>query len=269
MIFWSFIPVFLVMVSSGSSQANSLDENVLDQMTAADIVILGETHDNAEHHRGQADLISRIRPRAIVFEMLTPDMAKIVNAGVPPGPELAEALSWEMSGWPDFEMYAPVFEALPPAVAVGAALPSGDVRAAFQSGAKTVFRGDAVLFGLDSALPDAEQAAREALQFTAHCEAMPLQMMGGMVEAQRLRDAHFASVAMQAAETHGAPVIVITGSGHARTDWGMPRFLARAAPERSVFSMAFVETSTGDVPFDAVVVTAPAPREDPCLMFKK
>src|SRR6056297_678930 len=46
---------------------------------SADIVILGEVHDNRAHHEAQAELVARIEPAAVVFEMLTPEQAATVE----------------------------------------------------------------------------------------------------------------------------------------------------------------------------------------------
>jgi uncharacterized iron-regulated protein len=95
-------------------------------------------------------------------------------------------------------------------------------------------------------------------------------MMGGMVEAQRFRDAIFANAALKALETHGSPVVVITGHGHARRDWGIPFMITQADPDVMVFSVGFMETPAreDDPRFDATVVTAAAERADPCAVFR-
>ena len=49
------------------------------RMQSAEIVILGEIHDNPAHHQGQARLIGQIAPRAVVFEMLSPAQADLFN----------------------------------------------------------------------------------------------------------------------------------------------------------------------------------------------
>jgi len=243
-----------------------------DAMRAADVVILGETHDNAEHHLGQAAFIAELAPKAVVFEMLTPFMAMQVNAfaGDDRG-RLGSEIKWEASGWPDFAIYRPIFDVLDDARAVGAAAPSAMVRAAFDGGAAAVFEGDAARFGLTTPLSAQQAETRRQLQLKAHCSAMPLEMMGGMVEAQRLRDAHFAARTLLALETYGAPVVVITGNGHARNDWGVPYMIEQAAPDVSVFSVGFLErpADANDPLYDLAFVTDPAPRGDPCAAFRK
>lgn len=194
----------------------------------ADVVLLGEVHDNPHHHATQSRVIARLQPKALVFEMLSPEAAEAldpVDRGDPAA--MAAALDWDRSGWPDFALYHPLFLAAPEAAVLGAAVPSEDLRRAMVDGAAAVMGDAAARFGLDQPLSDGEQGAREALQATAHCSALPRAMLAGMVEAQRLRDAAFARGALEALERYGPPVVVITGSGHARRDWGIPAAIAR------------------------------------------
>lgn len=240
-------------------------------LESADVVILGEVHDNAHHHVMQAEYIAQLRPKAVVFEML--DAAQAAKAEVTAQTDLdalAKELGWAESGWPDFALYRPVFAALEGRVAVGAARPRDEVRRAFAEGAAAVFGPQAARFGLTEALPEAQLEARMQMQFEAHCEAMPLQMMGGMVEAQRLRDAAFAQAVLEAVARYGRPVVLVAGAGHARTDWGVPHMLRRAAPELEVYSIGMTEEGREDAAlFDHVIITAAARRPDPCAQFKK
>jgi uncharacterized iron-regulated protein len=180
---------------------------------------------------------------------------------------LGARIGWSEAGWPDFALYRPIFEALGDAHVVGMALPRDDVRAAFDEGAAAVFGTDAATYGLDTPLPATEQTRREEMQFDAHCAAMPRALMPGMVEAQRLRDAHFARVTLGALADHGAPLVVIVGNGHVRADWGMPVYLERAAPQVRVFAFAYVEGPQNGTAFDGVMTTPPADRGDPCAAF--
>ncbi|MEM6619067.1 MAG: ChaN family lipoprotein [Pseudomonadota bacterium] len=241
-------------------------QDFIDRLGGYDVVILGEVHDNPHHHRLQAQAISALRPTAVVFEMLSPEQAARV-AGTAPS-DLAEVLAWAESGWPPFELYAPIFAALGDARAVGAAVPRADMRQAFMDGAVAVFGAEAGAYGLDQTLAEEEQSTREDRQFTAHCEAMPRGMMANMVEAQRLRDAVFARATRNALAAHGGPVVLVTGSGHADTAWGVPVYLRAAAPDLRFISVGFTEGGDGGV-FDIRVPTpAPENRPDPCAAFR-
>ncbi|MBT55946.1 MAG: hypothetical protein CMF72_21430 [Mameliella sp.] len=224
----------------------------------ADIVILGEVHDNPHAHLGQAAALTALRPTAVVFEMLTAEEAAKADAD-----RTQIASAWEASGWRDFPIYAPIFDALGDARIIGAGAPRDAVRAVYGDGAAALFGPDAPRFGLDQPLPEDQQAARQALQFEAHCQAMPLEMMAGMVDVQRYRDAVFARAALEALNTYGPPVAVIAGNGHARTDWAVPALIALAAPDVTTHATGFVEAAS-DTPFDDVQIVPPVDREDPC-----
>ena len=231
-----------------------------------DVVILGELHDNPTHHQRQHNAVNDIQPKAVVFEMLTPDEARQL-ADVPRTTAAMQAAT-DGFHWSNIADYAGVLARSP--VIVGAALPREDMRAAFSDGAASVFGTDADVYGLTTPLPAAEQNTRELGQFDAHCAAMPREMMGGMVEAQRLRDAAFARAVIAAVDSYGVPVVLITGNGHARTDWGVPRYLAQVRPDLVVASVG--QGEEGRAPagqFTNLITDAPAPdRSDPCAAFR-
>jgi len=258
----------------GLALASLVGAVAAEPLPRADVLVLGEVHDNAAHHAWQAAAVAEVAPAALVFEMLLPEQAAEVTPELVGDPVALEAaLGWEARGWPDFAMYHPIFAAAPEAAVVGGDLPRDAVRRALGEGAAAVFDalfpGEAARFGLGEPLPGAEQAEREAGQARAHCDALPEAMLPGMVEAQRLRDAALARAAAEAYALTGGPVVVITGTGHARTDWGMPAALARAAPALTVYSVGQFEADPGaGAPFDRVRVTGAVERPDPCDAFR-
>jgi hypothetical protein len=141
-------------------------------------------------------------------------------------------------------------------------------RGGLRAGAAAVFRGRCGAVRPDRPLDPEEQAAREAEQQEAHCNALPDEILPGFVEAQRLRDAALAEAALAALEDTGAPVVVVTGNGHARTDWGVPALLAWRR-RGAVFALGQFEAEPdGEVPFDAWTVADPVDRPDPCAAFR-
>lgn len=236
----------------------------------ADVLFLGEQHDNPHHHARQAELVAEIAPSAVVYEMLTPSQAALVTPQlVASEEELSSALNWNESGWPDFAMYYPIFAAAPAAKTYGAAVPRAAARSAM-SDVVAAFEGDASLFGLNEPLPADQQETREALQQAAHCNALPAEMLPMMVSVQRLRDAELARAALAAYRDTGGPVVVITGNGHARQDWGAPAALARAAPDLRIMTLG--QGEDGAMPqggFDTVESSPSIEREDPCEAFLK
>src|SRR5512142_434268 len=88
-----------------------VDEAALDDaLAAAPFVLLGETHDNPDHHLLQARLVRAVtaagRRPALVFEMLKNDQQAQVDEAVARDPRdpdaLARAVDWKHGGWPDF-----------------------------------------------------------------------------------------------------------------------------------------------------------------------
>lgn len=256
----------LLLVVGLPAWAAPISSDALDALPPAEVVVLGEVHDNPEHHVNQARAVAALRPKAVVWEMIPPAMT--VPADVADQGALAKALEWQARGWPDFAMYHPIFLAAPEARHYGAEIGRAAARKAMGEGAMAVMP-DGARFGLDLALPPEEQAAREAEQQEAHCSAMPPELLPAMVEAQRLRDAALAEAVLRALDDVGPPVAVITGTGHARKDWGLPAVLAIAAPDLSVLSIGQMEADPGpEAPFDLWLITPPVERGDPCAAFR-
>ncbi|PIE15382.1 MAG: hypothetical protein CSA68_06830 [Rhodobacterales bacterium] len=264
-------PIIAALALFAPAHAGQITLQDLDHLPPADLYILGETHDNALHHQAQARVLRALKPKAVVFEMLSPEQAaRITPALLANPPALAEALDWANSGWPDFALYAPLFAALGDAKIYGAALPKGKVRQAYSEGAAAVFGPGAARYGLDQPVPQAQLEQRKQEQFEAHCRAMPLAAMGGMIEAQRIRDAAFADALLRAHQQVGAPVVLIAGAGHAHYDWAVPAALQAADSGLSLLSVALLEApAQPQKRYDLWLETAAAEREDPCLAFAK
>lgn len=236
---------------------------------AQDVFILGEVHDNPAHHAVQADRVAQLRPRAIVFEMLTAEQAARVTPDlIGDAAALAQALEWEQGGWPDFAMYHPILAASSGARILGAQVTREAAQAALATGLAEAFGAQAAHYGLDRDLPADEQARREALQARAHCDALPEEMLPAMVAVQRLRDAVLARAIVAAMHETGGPVAVITGNGHARRDWGVPAYLARVAPGLGVHVLGQTEDGAPlEGGFDEVISAPSVQRPDPCAAF--
>ncbi|MEP3920802.1 ChaN family lipoprotein [Ascidiaceihabitans sp.] len=230
------------------------------------VLIIGELHDNRDHHQRQQAAIRDLTPKAVVFEMLTPSEGEALRDVAKN--EIAMKAATTGFHWSNIADYAGVLANSD--VIIGAAVERDAIMQSFSEGAAAVFGPDAVTYGLTSQLNEAELKTRMTLQFKAHCDAMPMDMMGGMVEAQRLKDAVFARVVAKALETHGSPVVLITGNGHARMDWGVPVYLEKADPKLRVHSIGQGEDdSAPQGVFSQVVFSPQAVRDaDPCAAFQ-
>lgn len=257
---------FLVAVTATACPA--------EEFPRADIVFLGEVHDNPAHHAWQAEAVDALNPKAIVWEMLdSAEVSAITPEILDDRAALDEALGWSGTGWPDFAMYHPIFTAEPEAAHYGAELPRERARAVMQEGRTSVELANedlAALLATD--LPPEEEEERLVLQQAAHCGALPPEMLPQMVDVQRVRDTLLAEAAIRALEETGGPVAVITGNGHARLDWGAGA-LAVAALEgtgATVFAVAQGEEGAPipDGIFDLVRSEPAVDRGDPCDAFK-
>lgn len=247
-----------------------------------DLLILGEIHDNPDHHRLQAWLtatLNGLRKRGgiaptmffggvqgLAFEMIPSDREAEVNAlrswrpGLPrPGESAAAAaeigriLDWPSSGWPAWSNYSQIVTAAPQAYIAGGGVPRGALREQAKEGAGT--SPLAARYALDQPLPPAQQKRREEGQVAAHCGAIPASAAAPMVAAQRIRDASFAEALLRAEDEGNGFSILITGNGHARKDWGVPAALQAAAPEKTVISVAMIEIEPGQ-PLDRASLAA-------------
>jgi uncharacterized iron-regulated protein len=267
------------------------EAELLRALRQARFVVLGERHDQPDHHQLQARLVRALgssgRKPALAFEMLDVARQPAVDAALTRAPEDADALAlavdWAGSGWPDWSLYRPVFAAgleagLP---VVAANLPRAQVRELVMRGPETLPAPLRTRLALDTPLP--EDVAREMReeQDRAHCGHLPAERLGPMVQAQRARDAHLADRLLEADRGDGG--VLITGNGHARTDRGVPAHLARRAPERKVLAVGLLEVApesreptdyaasyaASALPFDYVWFTPAVPQEDPCAPLRE
>lgn len=245
----------------------------------ARIVVLGEVHDNRVHHARQARLVGELNPRGIAFEMVPEASEEGVQVFLAQGGargRIGPAIGWERMGWPDWDFYAPIFEAAPGAYIAGGGVARSEIRHAIKDSAAAAYGSGAGGFGLDQPLDPATRTEIEDEMIAAHCDRLPRRAAGGMVEAQRLRDARIAAAAWRAlTEGGGDLAVLITGNGHARSDRGAPAYLRLVAPRLPVLSVGMIELEPGadpvaaarGLPFDYVWFSGPAERDDPCAGF--
>ncbi|MHA7815709.1 MAG: ChaN family lipoprotein [Pseudohaliea sp.] len=245
----------------------------------ADYLLLGEIHDNAAHHLGQADLLRRFPGEnlAVGFEQLDSAQAAGLDAALASDDPLAalpDAVAWADAGWPPWGLYEPVFAA---ALERGRRIvplsfPRREAFAIAEAGYDAVLPPEAIA-ALDPAgvLDAAAQAVLERELADAHCGKLPASMLPAMAKVQVARDAHMAWRQVHAGERG----VLVLGAGHARRDRAVPRFLERLRPEARIAVVVFVErrpdaTFPDDYPeaqpgfADFVAVTAAAERPDPC-----
>jgi uncharacterized iron-regulated protein len=271
--------------------AQLLDERALvARLTATRFVLLGEKHDNVDHHLLQARVVRALtaagRHPAVAFEMFTADQAPTIAAYLAKAPRdaagLGDAVGWRDSGWPDWAMYQPIAQAALDAGApiLAANLATATVRTIATGAGSALPPALVSRYGLDHDLPPDVQAAMAEDIRESHCGHANDALVQGMIAAQRARDATMAETLVDG-ERDGA--VLISGSGHARVDRGVPSYLRIARPDATIASIGFVEVlpdhpTPADyddhfggtrIPFDYVWFTPRVDDEDPCEAFKK
>ena len=254
-------------------------------------ILLGEKHDNPDHHLLQARLIRGLTDRgrrpAVVWEMIPETRQPILNRYWArysrDAAALGGTLGWDVSGWPDWDLYQPIAEA-----AMAAHLPmyaGGLSKAAVRTLARGkpsfAFAKRQRALGLSKPMPEIlRQRSLEQL-YQAHCELMPRDAMTPLLNVQRARDAVFAEHMLAGSVDDGA--LLIAGTGHVRRDIGVPVFLATHQPDVRITTVAFLEVqddvldptnyaagfSASVLPFDYVWFTPRANDEDHCAKLRK
>ena len=286
--------------------ADTLNKKVLEQ----NIILLGETHDNARHHQLQAQFITHLTTNhhtpVIAYEMLNQNQQSSIDVfqekNYSPASDgattntstlvdaFAVTINWEKSGWPEWDYYRPVFytsieNKLP---IIAANLDIKTIRNVIKQGSTVLnqsYQEQLLKYQYDKSLK--KELQQEIL--SAHCDMLPEKMLSPMLLGQQVRDlamtqAILSSVPQKPDNDDAAKVVLIAGSGHTRTDHGIPYYLHREIPELKTISIAFIEVSKEEfnpqdytqtwsdtahqLPFDYVWFTARAEREDQCEKMK-
>jgi uncharacterized iron-regulated protein len=230
-----------------------------------DLLLLGEVHDNPQHHAYRSLWLSlawpsrghgtRRAPASAVFEHIRADQQGALDrfAGferehgrAPTSGDLLGLLDWDSSGWPNRKLFEPLFSAV-----IAARLPMlpgeparGMVREVARGGLGAVPPAERARMKLDTFLPGPLADMLAAELKGSHCGILPESAIPSLALAQRYRDSHLADALQRAAETHGS-AILFAGNGHIRTDRGVPWHIRQRAPEKKVVSVMLIEVEDG------------------------
>lgn len=255
-------------------------EELVLALPEARVLLLGERHDNPDHHRLQAwtlRLWLKAHPGATVgFEMLDEEQAAALAAVTSKDPDdVATAVAWDDSGWPSFEMYRPVFQvALDAGARLQASHPAkGTIRTAMAEGIGTLPPGrSAAALLLNPPLSEPQQAALEDQIRRSHCGHAPESRVASMALAQRIKDAW---MALRLAEAGTEAAALVTGGQHVRRDRGVPMYLARRklGPVLVVTFEEVAEDEEDPAQYDAsadfIWFTPAIDLDDPCDKYRE
>lgn len=255
-------------------------QTLFDRMTRADYLLLGEIHDNIVHHDIQREIIENLAGRgrrvSVSFEMIDLDQGEgLQKKAFTSADALVDYLEDSNPGWGYRKYYAGVirsafdagYQILPANIERGKLMEMTRGGTAIDPGVRQML--DQV------ALTEHDLAhAREDIA-DSHCGYLVESMVPPMVAAQRFRDAVMA-LSMINSDTDLR--VLVAGTGHARKDRGVPRFVRARDPDATTISLGIMEVSEDastlgpymqawdhdTLPFDYVWFTPRAQRNDPC-----
>jgi uncharacterized iron-regulated protein len=259
-----------------------IDESeLLRRAASVEALLLGEIHDNPEHHRLQlqvlqARLAAGARP-ALLMEQFDVDQQAALDEARRTGKDLAPLMrGWD---WPQYQPLVALADTAGLTLQAGN-LPRSAMRPVVHEGFASLAAGEQQRLALEAAWSDDRQIYMTEVIEASHCGMVSPQLRDGLVRAQRLRDATLADAALGRLDQG---VVFILGRGHARRDVGVPLYLFARRPGTRLLSVGLVEVGAGKTaptqyetervgniaPYDILWFTPRAERPDPCLAFRK
>jgi len=254
----------LGMIHDINSGQELTAQQLAERLARASRVLVGEQHDNPDHHALQLWILQVLADRrpqgSLLLEMIKPDQqaavdkvrADISTQSAFPA-DLPSAIGWQQ-GW-DWALYGPIirYAIAQPYPLLAANLNTSEVQAIYQrvpdnpsgpAGAKSV-RGR---------LLDQIRAS--------HCGLLPEDQLPAMLAVQQQRDRRMA----QSLAAAPVPAVLFAGSYHVRKDVGIPLHMADLGVEESpvVLLLAQVGTRVEPGSADYVWYTAALPEQDYC-----
>lgn len=255
---------------------------LIDKLMQADFVLLGETHDNPEHHAIEREVLQALADKpgqlSLVLEMLDladqPQVDRFLETKSTDTAEFNKQSGFAEKGW-DWPLYEPLI-----AAALDRQLPivAGNLS---RKQLLAVMKKDISAAPLDvrtrlaQITPLAPLLRQQLMQDIrdSHCGKLPEKIVPGMTDAQIARDIMLAEQTARA----GNPALLIAGSGHVRRDRGVPFYLSQFIPDARIISVGMLGLDDRVEPaalaikksrFDYLWFTHSVDRKDPCAEFK-
>jgi uncharacterized iron-regulated protein len=240
---------------------------LLERLAVAPKVLVGERHDNPDHHALQLWLLRALaaqRPQgSLLLEMLTPDQQVKVDqaraaiaAGQAPK-DMLDALAWQ-PGWA-WSLYGPLVQhALrQPYPLLAANLEQREIM--------QIYTQVPQLQGQASTAQPVRVALLQQIR-QSHCNLLPESQLPAMLAVQQQRDRRMAEALIAAPE----PSLLFAGAFHARRELGVPLHLQDlgAAKGVQVLILAEVGSQITAASADFVWYTPAQPEQDHCAKLR-
>ncbi|WP_439860950.1 ChaN family lipoprotein [Pseudomonas sp. MBLB4136] len=241
---------------------------LVERLAAAPRVLIGERHDNPDHHALQLWLLEALAARraqgSLLLEMLGPDQLERVEAtrrrlaGGQAVTDLPAALAWQ-PGW-DWALYGPIMRhaLTQPYPTLPANLGRDEVM--------QVYRQPPPLAGKASSAPKVRTALLAQIR-DAHCDQLPQSQLPAMLAVQQQRDRRMAEALLAAPQ----PSLLLAGAYHVRRDLGVPLHLADlgATQDTGVLLLAEVGSRVAAGQADYVWYTPAQAEQDHCARIRQ
>jgi uncharacterized iron-regulated protein len=243
-------------------------QELVERLAAAPRVLVGEQHDNPDHHALQLWLLRQLatqRPQgSLLLEMLNPDQqAKVdaaqaaTRAGQPPA-DPYQALSWQ-ANW-DWSVYGALvtYALRQPYPLLSANLDRAQIM--------QIYKQRPILSGEVSTSQQVQATLLEDIR-ESHCGLLPESQMPAMLAVQQQRDRRMAERLMAAP----TPAVLLAGAFHVRKDLGVPLHLKDlgAGEGNAVLVLSEVGKTVTAESADYVWYTAAQPVQDHCAELRR
>jgi len=243
-------------------------EQLVQRLASSPRVLLGERHDNPDHHALQLWLLRALASQreqgSLLLEMLTPgQQARVATAqGVLAAGEhiddLPTALAWQ-TGW-DWSWYGAImrFALAQPYPVLAANLDRAEIMRIYQQ--------PPALTGTFSTAQAVQAALLEQIR-ESHCDLLPENQLPSMLAVQQQRDRRMAQALLAAPE----PAVLLAGAFHTRRGLGVPLHLRDLGDASGNHVLIFAEV--GDAvsadEADFVWYTPSTPEQDHCAKLRR
>ncbi|WP_353389523.1 ChaN family lipoprotein [Halopseudomonas sabulinigri] len=240
-------------------------DQLVAELAGSDRVVVGEKHDNPDHHHLQLWLLQQLQARrpqaALLMEMLQPGQQAAVTAlqhrELPASAALPAQLDWQ-DGW-DWSLYGPL-------VRWGLQVPQ-QLLAANLSAEQMMHRYRRPP-PISSRYSAAARAQLEQTLLDSHCGMLDAQRVPAMLAIQQGRDEQMARALAEAP----APALLLAGGYHARRDLGVPLHWQSQWGTAPAVVLLW-EAGAGELPgyaqADYVWLTPALPEQDYCAGWRE
>lgn len=251
-----------------ASGARISPEQLVERLAAAPRVLVGEQHDNPDHHALQLwlsrELAARRPQGSVLMEMIGPGQQAAVDraqaetrTGRPPA-DAYVALDWQ-SGW-DWGLYGALvqYQLRQSYPLLAANLDRAEIM--------DIYRQRPPLEGPASSAPTVQAKLEQDIR-ESHCGLLPDSQIPAMLAVQQQRDRRMAQRLAEAPQ----PAMLLAGAFHVRRDLGVPLHLSDlgAGAGNVVLILAEVGREPAPGSADYVWYTAANPPEDHCAKLRR